>query len=169
MLKQLFQTQAGFGMFWVRLPLAISMILHGWGKVSNLEGFISSSDQIGIAPVFAILAAIGEFFGGLGILIGFLSRIAAFGSGCTMAVAAIMRHGIPGYGYLMNWHGALPLGAEGYEFHTLAIGMSLGIVFLGAGTFSIDALIARRLERAGRVRERDHEAAAEPVAARVGA
>jgi putative oxidoreductase len=97
------------------------------------------------------MAVAGEFLGGIGVLLGCLSRIAAFGTGCTMAVAAISRHIIPGYGYLMNWHGALPLGAEGYEFHTLALGMSLGIMFLGAGKFSLDYLVASHLARTRKV------------------
>jgi len=150
MWMKLFETNAGLGMFWIRLPLAITMIFHGWEKVKNIPGFIASCDNLGIPPVFAVLAVCGEFLGGIGVLVGLLSRIAAFGVGCTMAVAAVTRHIIPGYGYLMNWHGALPLGAEGFEFHTLAIGMSLGIMFLGAGKFSLDYAIARQLARARR-------------------
>jgi uncharacterized membrane protein YphA (DoxX/SURF4 family) len=61
----------------------------------------------------------------------------------------------------MNWHGALPFGTEGYEFHTLAIGMSLAIMFLGAGAFSVDYALARYLARATETRSL-HEAS--PVA-----
>jgi putative oxidoreductase len=152
MLIRLLATSEGFGMFWVRLPLAASMILHGYGKVTHISGFIHYCDNLGIPPAFAVLGACGEFLGGLGVLLGFLSRIAAFGVGCTMATAAITRHFIPGYGYLMNWHGALPFGTEGYEFHTLAIGMSLGIMFVGAGAFSVDYVLARHLARAKETR-----------------
>ena len=139
-------------MFWVRLPLAASMILHGYGKIMNITGFIRYCDNLGIPPAFAVLGACGEFFGGLGVLFGCLSRVAAFGVACSMATAAIVRHLIPGYGYLMNWHGALPFGAEGFEFHTLAIGMSLAIVFGGAGVFSVDYVLVRYLTRAKKVR-----------------
>lgn len=161
MLRKLLATDAGFGMLWVRLPLAASMILHGWGKVTNLEGFIRYCDNLGIPPAFAFLGACGEFLGGLGVLFGCLSRIAAFGVGCTMLVAAYARHFAPGYGYLMNWHGALPFGAEGYEFHTLAIGMALGIMTLGAGKFSVDFYLARYLARAS---QKNTIATEEPVA-----
>ena len=150
MLLKLLATQPGFGMFWVRLPLAVSMILHGYGKVTNFEGFMRYCDNLGIPPFFAFLGACGEFLGGLGVLLGCLSRIGAFGIACTMLVAAVTRHLIPGYGYLMNWHGALAFGTEGYEFHTLAIGMSLGIMTLGAGSFSVDYYWARYLARAKR-------------------
>jgi putative oxidoreductase len=161
MWMKLLQTSAGFGMFWVRLPLAVTMIFHGWEKVRNIPGFIASCDNLGIPPFFAVMAVCGEFLGGIGVLLGLLSRIAAFGTGCTMAVAALTRHVIPGYGYLMNWHGALPLGAEGFEFHTLAIGMSLGIMFLGAGNFSLDYMLTRHF--AG-VRARESSRTLEPAA-----
>lgn len=161
MLHKLLETQAGSGMLWVRLPLAASMILHGWGKVTNFEGFLRYCDNLGIPPLFAFLGACGEFLGGLGVLLGCVSRVAAFGVACTMAVAAYVRHFAPGYGYLMNWHGALPFGAEGYEFHTLAIGMALGIMTLGAGRFSVDYYLARYLAH---TRQKNAITAEEPVA-----
>jgi putative oxidoreductase len=147
MLAKLFATKAGFGMFWVRLPLAISMILHGYGKITNLSGFVHYCDNLGIPPFFAFMAAGGEFLGGLGVLLGCISRVAAFGVACTMGTAAVVRHLIPGYGYMMNWHGGLPYGTEGYEFHTLCVGMALGIMFLGAGRFSVDYYLAKFLAR----------------------
>lgn len=148
MLKKLFATNAGFGVFWIRLAIGVAMISHGYGKCANLQGFIDFCDNIGIPPFFAVLGAAGEFLGGLGVLVGCMSRIAAFGIACTMATAAVSRHLIPGYGYTMNWHGALPLGTEGYEYHTLAIGMGLTIMFLGAGRFSVDYYIARWMSSA---------------------
>jgi len=147
MLMRLFATHDSWGMLFVRIPLGMSMILHGYGKVMNLPGFIQYCDNIGIPPVFAVLAAFGEFLGGLGVLVGFMSRIAALGTGATMAVAAIVRHLIPGYGYLMNWHAGVAFGAEGYEFHTLAVGMSVGIMVAGAGAVSVDYYVARYLAR----------------------
>jgi putative oxidoreductase len=137
------------------------MILHGYGKVTNFEGFMRYCDNLGIPPAFAFLGACGEFLGGLGVLFGCFSRVAAFGIACTMATAAVSRHLIPGYGYLMNWHGALAFGTEGYEFHTLAIGMALGIMTLGPGKLSVDYYWAQYLARASRRSHVEHE---EPVA-----
>ena len=164
MLQKLLTTNDRYGMLWVRLPLAYSMILHGYGKVANIEGFIRYCDNLGIPPLFAYLGAAGEFLGGLGVLFGCLSRVAAFGVACTMAVAAYTRHIVPGYGYLMNWHGALPFGAEGFEFHTLAIGMALGVMTLGPGKLSVDYYWARYLSRAHRVVAVEKEEPARVVA-----
>ena len=147
MLYKLFNTKAGYSMVLLRLPLAVSMIVHGYGKVMNIAGFINYCDSLGIGPVGAYLGAAGEFLGGLGILFGCLSRIAGFGVACTMLVAMLSRHLFSGYGYLMNWHGALPYGAEGYEFHTLAIGMALTVMLAGPGVLSVDYLIAKQMEK----------------------
>ncbi len=147
MLRRLLQTDAGAGMLWARLPLAVIMIQHGVGKVTNLPGFIQFCDNLGIPPVFAVLAAGAEFFGGVGLLVGGLTRVAAFGVGCTMAVAAVTRHMIPGYGFEMNWHGALPYATEGYEFHSIAVGISAALMFVGAGRLSVDHWLASVLAR----------------------
>ena len=147
MLNKLLASNAGAGMLWARIPLGIIMVQHGYGKFFGMSGFIAFCDNLGIPPFFAVCAACGEFLGGLGLLLGGLTRIAAFGVGCTMAVAGITRHLIPGYGFVMNYHGTLPYATEGYEFHAVAVGISLAIMFVGAGALSIDHVLSRILAR----------------------
>ena len=116
------------------------MFVHGYQKIMHVSSTMRYFDGLHVPHVFAWLAIIAEFFGGLGLMLGLLSRIAAFGVGCTMVVAIFLRH-LP-YGYLMNWHGGLPFGTEGYEYHTLAVGMALAIVWAGAGALSVDRLLS---------------------------
>lgn len=143
MLTKLMHTHAGFALLLVRFPLGLDMFVHGYQKVTHVPSTMRYFDGLGVPHFFAWLAIIAEFCGGLGLMIGLLSRIAAFGVGCTMTVAIFLRH-LP-YGYLMNWHGALPFGTEGYEYHTLAIGMALAVMLAGAGALSLDRLCALRL------------------------
>jgi putative oxidoreductase len=102
----------------------------------------------GIPALFALLAIIAEFFGGIGLLLGFLTRIAAFGILFNMLVAIAMVHAR--FGFFMNWTGKQP--GEGFEYHILAIGMCLAALIGGGGALSIDwALtpnrsVAHRLE-----------------------
>jgi putative oxidoreductase len=147
MFKRLIATSNSMGMLWARIPLGIIMVQHGYGKVMGLPNFIQFCDNLGIPPFLAVCAACGEFFGGLGVLLGGLTRIAAFGVGCTMAVAAITRHMLPGYGFVMNYHGTLPYATEGYEFHSVAVGISLTLMFLGAGAWSLDNVLSRILAK----------------------
>jgi len=126
MWSRMFETRNSLALLLVRFPLGLDMFVHGYQKVTNIPGTMRYYDGLGVPHPLAWLAIIAEFCGGLGLMIGMLSRIAAFGVGCTMVVAVFLRH-LP-YGYLMNWHGGLPFGTEGYEYHTLAVGMALAVI-----------------------------------------
>jgi putative oxidoreductase len=147
MLMRLLSTGNGMGMLWARIPLGIIMVQHGYGKFMAPSGFIAFCDNLGIPPFFAICGACGEFLGGLGLLLGGLTRIAAFGVACSMAVAAITRHLLPGYGFVMNYHGTNAFATEGYEFHVVAVGISVGLMFVGAGSVSLDHVLSRMLAK----------------------
>jgi putative oxidoreductase len=155
MLRQVFDTRASWALLLVRFPLGLDMFVHGSQKITHVESTMRYFDGLNVPHLFAWLAIIAEFFGGLGLMLGLLSRLAAFGVGVTMAVAIFLRH-LP-YGYLMNWHGGLPFGTEGYEYHTLAIGMALAVLIEGAGVLSVDRWIANR---AAAARARPSEAVA---------
>ncbi len=99
-----------------------------------------------IPPVFAFLAIASEFFGGLGLILGFLSRVAAFGIFVNMLVA--MELVALQYGFFINWSGKQK--GEGIEYHLLAIGMSLAIMLLGSGSFSVDLLLSGEGGRTGK-------------------
>jgi putative oxidoreductase len=79
-----------------------------------------------------------EFFGGLGLILGFLTRIAAFGIAVNMMVAIATVHSA--FGFFMNWNGNLK--GEGFEFHLLVLAMTVFLMIRGAGAFSIDHAIA---------------------------
>jgi putative oxidoreductase len=143
MFDRLFQTNNSVALLLVRFPLGLDMFVHGYQKVTHIPATMRYFDGLSVPHFFAWLAIIAEFCGGLGLMLGLVSRIAAFGVFCTMIVAVFLRH-LP-YGYLMNWHGALPFGTEGYEYHTLAIGMALAIMLAGAGAFSLDRFWYSRL------------------------
>jgi putative oxidoreductase len=98
---------------------------------------------MGIPWIFALLAIVAEFFGGLGLLVGLLGRVAAFGIGAVMAVAVLTSH--LQHGFFMNWYGNQQ--GEGFEFHLLAIGIALAILIKGSGAWSIDRALTAR-ERA---------------------
>lgn len=143
MLKKWFDSESRWALLLVRFPLGLDMFVHGYMKVANIPGALRYFDGLNVPHFFAWLAIIAEFCGGLGLMLGLLSRIAAFGVGVTMVIAIFLRH-LP-YGYLMNWHGGLPFGTEGYEYHTLAIGMALTVMIEGAGKWSVDRAIAGRM------------------------
>jgi len=79
------------------------------------------------APL-AFLAIAAEFFGGIGLIFGFLTRIAAFGIGVNMLVAILTVH-FP-FGFFMNWTGTQK--GEGIEFHVLVLGIVSYLMIRGA-------------------------------------
>ena len=79
------------------------------------------------------LVAIGEFFGGLGLVVGFLSRFSAASIIVIMLGAIGMVHGK--VGFFMNWMGNQ--GGEGFEYHLLAIAILLVILIAGPGRYAL--------------------------------
>ena len=128
----------------LRLVLGVVFLAHGAQKMlgwfggygfSATMGFFTQ--QMGIPAALAFLAIAAEFFGGLGLVVGFLGRVAAFGILSNMVVAVLMVH-LP-YGFFMNWAGNQK--GEGFEYHLLAIALGLAILVKGSGAFSIDRLL----------------------------
>jgi putative oxidoreductase len=132
-----------------RLALGLMILPHGMQKLFGsfggygFEGTMGYfTGAMGIPWIFAFLAIIAEFFGGLGLITGLLGRMAAFGAGSVMVVAAITSH--LQHGFFMNWGGSLPAGAEGWEFHLLAVALAAVVVIRGSGALSLDRLITRK-------------------------
>jgi len=120
----------------LRVMVGVIFVVHGAGKLLDISGTIQGFQHLGIPyPQYAVYLAIaGEFFGGLGILIGLLTRVAALGAMCSMAVAI---------GYVHLGHGLLAKNG-GWEYPVVLALVALFFVTHGAGPASVDALIERR-------------------------
>ncbi len=129
----------------LRLVLGVVFFAHGAQKVLGWfggPGFSGTMDyfaQMGIPAPIALLPICAEFLGGLGLLVGFLRRIAALGIVADMVVAVFMVH--RSFGFFMNWSGNQK--GEGFEFHLLAIALGSAILVKGSGAFSVDRLLTR--------------------------
>jgi len=144
-MKFLLKTTNSFAPTLARLTLGIVFFPHGAQKVLGWFGgyglsgtFHAFTQQMHIPAVFAALAIAAEFLGSLGLITGFLTRIAALGIAVNMAVAVAMVH--HANGFFMNWYGNQK--GEGIEYHILAIGLALIVMIYGAGKASVDAAIA---------------------------
>lgn len=145
MINKLIGTTDDFGATVTRVALGAVMFPHGAQKVlgwfggygfgPTLDAFVN---QMGIPVPLALLAFAAEFLGGLGLIVGLLGRVAAFGVFSVMAVAASMHLQ---NGFFMNWSGTQ--GGEGYEFHLLAMAMAVAVIIRGSGALSVDRLLSR--------------------------
>ena len=95
--------------------------------------------QMGVPAPLALVAIAAEFFGGLGLFVGLLGRVAATGIICNMLVAVVLVHSH--VGLFMNWYGNQQ--GEGFEYHLLAIALGLAVAVKGSGAFSCDRLLTR--------------------------
>lgn len=146
-LSWLFATERTLALTVIRVALGLVILPHGLQKTIGWfggYGFSATMDSftsgMGIPAAFAFLAIAAESAGALGLITGLFSRVAALGVGSVMAVAAMMHRT---NGFFMNWSGTQA--GEGFEFHLLAMGMAIAVMIAGAGRWSIDRALSRRI------------------------
>ncbi|GAA0854592.1 DoxX family protein [Aliiglaciecola litoralis] len=143
LLTKIFNTESGFGALALRVPVGMIFIAHGAQKLFGsfggygLEGTGQFMASIGLEPgyLMALLAGAGEFFGGLFILLGLLTRPSALVLAITMLVAIFAVHFQNGF-FMSN---------GGYEFGLALLAASVSLFFSGAGKVSLDSAIAKKL------------------------
>jgi putative oxidoreductase len=145
----------------LRLALGVIFFAHGAQKMLGWFGGYGFTGTMGyftgvlhIPSVFAFLAIAAEFFGGLGLIFGLFTRVAAFGPFCNMIVAVAMIH--HNFGFFMNWTGAQK--GEGYEYHLLLLATSAFLMIRGGGAASIDRLLSSPASNSSRVEVRPQAA-----------
>src|ERR1700722_392525 len=145
MIRRLVATDNSTATAILRLTLGLVFFAHGAQKMLGWFGGYGFSGTMAfftgtmhIPAPLAYLAIAAEFFGGLGLILGFLTRIAAFGIAINMLVAIATVHSA--FGFFMNWSGAQK--GEGYEYHLLALAVTAFLMIRGAGAFSVDRAIA---------------------------
>lgn len=137
MLKLRFLNFPDIGLLLMRLIVGASFIIHGWPKMSGggkgLQAAVSTWESLGNlagAPVFPVafgfLAAFAEFFGGLCLMIGFMTRFFSILMLGTMLGA-------------LNYHITVKGDPFNVYSHALELGaFFLGMIFIGAGKYSVD-------------------------------
>ena len=142
-IQRLITSQAGLSTLALRIPIAIIFIAHGaqklfaWFGGYGLEGTGQWMASIGLEPgyLMALLAGSAEFFGGIALLIGLLTRPTAFVLSLTMVVAIVSVH-------LTN---GLFMSNNGYEFALALLAASVSLMISGSGSYSLDKLLAKKL------------------------
>ena len=154
LLKVLFSSRtaalpADLGLLAVRLVLAWIFVYHGsrrlfgWFDGPGIHAsatYFANTAHLHPGELFAVLGGVIEFAGGIALAIGFCSRLAGaaiFGDMMMAIVTVTWANGINATG-----------GTSGYELN-LALGfLALVPAVFGAGRFSVDAALERRLLRA---------------------
>jgi putative oxidoreductase len=118
----------------VRLALGLIMLAHGYHKVfGGLHRHAQLVASLGMPGWLGYVSAFTEFLGGILILVGLFTRVAAFAVCVDLAVAI----------WKVHWHNGL-LGSHegpGYEFPLALAAMAFALIFLGAGAIAFDHVL----------------------------
>jgi putative oxidoreductase len=115
----------------VRLVMGIAFIIHGWGKIQAPFSWMPGST---IPGIFLFLAALSEFGGGIAILLGCVTSLAAIGMAFTMATAVYFHAVVFGDPFVSK-------GGGSYELGMLYFALSILFILAGPGKFSLDKMI----------------------------
>jgi len=144
-MKRLLSTSNDVSLTLLRLVLGVVFFAHGaqkmlgWFGGYGFHGTMGFIQHMGFPAPVAFLVICTEFFGGLGLIVGLLTRIAALGIGVDMIGAVLIVH-LPN-GFFMNWAGNQK--GEGFEYHLLAIAIAATLLLRGAGKFSADGALSK--------------------------
>ena len=149
-MKAFFQTDDSWTGLILRLTLGLVMFPHGaqkllgWYGGYGFDGTLGFfTEKMGLPWIIAFLIIMGESFGSLGLIVGFLTRFSAASIGVIMLGAITLVHWPNGF--FMNWFGKQA--GEGYEYHLLVLGISVALTIIGAGRWSVDQQIAQRIAK----------------------
>ena len=128
----------------VRVVLGVVFFAHGaqmalgWFGGAGLQSTVRAfRENLHIPASLALLSIAAEFLGGSGLIVGLLSRVAAFGIAAVMSVALLVVH--RKFGFFMNWFGEKQ--GHGIEYHVLVITLALTVMIKGAGAGSLDQIL----------------------------
>jgi len=140
--KTLLKSTGGYAALALRVPVGVILAGHGaqklfgWFGGYGLEGTGQWLASIGLEPgyLMALLAGSAEFFGGLALILGLLTRPAAAVAAFTMLVAILSVH--IGNGLFMA--------NNGYEFGLSLLAATVALAIQGAGRFAVDGLLLNK-------------------------
>jgi putative oxidoreductase len=136
LINKILVSNAGLESVTLRVPIGLILAAHGsqklfgWFGGYGLEGTGQWMASVGLNPgfVMALLAGSGEFFGGIALTLGLMTRPAAIVSAITMLVALFWVHW--GNGFFLDTHGI--------EYALALISATMTLIFMGGGRYSLD-------------------------------
>ena len=129
----------GWGLTILRVVVGLVFFVHGFQKVylMGFGGVARMMEGLGVpAPgLFAVILTLVELLGGLALILGLFTRLAAIPLAVDMLVATLTVH-------LPNGFSVLPNG--GYEFTLVLLAASVALAVAGPGGAALDRFLATR-------------------------
>lgn len=151
-LHALFATEPLATTTFARIVLGAAILPHGaqklfgwfggYGFTATLHWF---TDTMHVPWILGLAAILAETVGGLALLVGFATRLAAAAVGVVFLTAVILVHAR--HGFFINWFGNQK--GEGVEYFVLGFALVVLLVVQGGGAASVDRAVATRGFRSG--------------------
>ena len=132
---RVYASLAGPSTFLLRFMAGVAMAIHGWGKIQAPFKNAGMVESLGFVPgeLWSPLLAGTEFFGGILLAIGFLTRPAALGGTIVLLVTIWFHWFVQGQGY------------AGSEKSLLWAAMTFYFVAHGGGFLSVDRALGKQI------------------------
>lgn len=118
-------------LLFVRAVMGIAFILHGWPKIQNPMGWMDAMGMANVPAFLQALAALAEFGGGIALLLGLLTPLAALGLVCQMVGALLLVHFPKGDPFVAA-------GQSSYELPLVYLALAVLLIAVGPGRYSLD-------------------------------
>jgi putative oxidoreductase len=119
----------------LRLVAGAAFIQHGWPKMQHALAWMGPDSPV---PAWLqAVAAFAEFGGGIALLLGLLTQLAALGIACNMLVAMFMVH-IPAGDPFVS------MGGKSWELAAVYLAIMIALMLRGAGAYSLDAQLCQK-------------------------
>jgi putative oxidoreductase len=147
MIESLLHTDADYICAFLRIVAGIIIWpygmqkLFGWFDGVGIKGTLEQMAIRKVPKVIGWLVIIGQSFGSIALIAGFLGRIAAGGLFIIFTGALIVH--LPD-GWMLNWFGKKK--GEGIEYLVLLLSLLLVIIVKGSGAMSIDLWLTAKIE-----------------------
>ena len=127
--------RAAVGLLLLRVVMGTAFVFHGWSKIQNPLHWMDMKGDSGVPGALQALAALSEFGGGIALVLGLLTPLAALGIAGTMGGAIGLVH--------LRMHHPFVASSPGPSYELAAVYLAAAILLLlvGPGKLSLDALL----------------------------
>lgn len=134
-LRYVYDLLAPLSVLYMRVIAGIAFMAHGWPKIQNPTGAAGMVESLGFHPgwLFSITLSVTEFFGGLLLILGLLTRPVAVATSFVLLVTVYFHWIAKAEGY------------AGSELSLIWLGITLYFVAHGGGRLSLDRVIGRQI------------------------